>query len=74
MPTLPALSKNSQPQQLGSSSAVGGPNAGGSNPSPSPSGGLVHPHPYRHPLLPGNYEDDFPLRKTGEVLALNLTV
>ncbi|EFX72406.1 histone deacetylase HDAC4 protein-like protein [Daphnia pulex] len=26
--------------------------------------GIVHPHPYRHPLLSGNFDDDFPLRKT----------
>ena len=29
---------------------------------------VSHPHPYRHPILSGNYEDDFPLRKTGTVI------
>lgn len=46
---------------IGSSNGVGGTSSSCSSTSSS---GIVHPHPYRHPLLPGNFDDDFPLRKT----------
>ncbi|XP_045027399.1 histone deacetylase 4 isoform X4 [Daphnia magna] len=48
---------------IGSSNGVGGTSSSCSSTSSS---GIVHPHPYRHPLLPGNFDDDFPLRKTGQ--------
>ena len=58
----------------GSSSSMtstgAGPASGNSSSSGncSPTAGVVvHPHPYRHPLLPpGNYDEEYPLRKTGE--------
>ena len=65
MPAMPT--GKGTPLQL--SGSVGGGVGGGSSSSSggvTPTGTAVsHPHPYRHPILSGNYEDDFPLRKTG---------
>lgn len=33
--------------------------------------GAFQSHPYRRPMLMGKYEDDFPLRKTGEKRFIN---
>lgn len=46
-------------------------------PSTSTGAGMTHPlagavtHPYRHPLLSGNYDEDYPLRKTGTLLSIS---
>ncbi|XP_046651453.1 histone deacetylase 4-like isoform X3 [Daphnia pulicaria] len=75
VPTLPAShgcsnNKGSTSQLssgLGSSGSGNSSNGVGGNSSScssSSSSGIVHPHPYRHPLLSGNFDDDFPLRKT----------
>lgn len=72
MPSLPlgnaSGNKGSTSQLAGGSVAGNGSAAPANGDSPgsgsSPSG-LVHPHPYRHPLLANAYDDDFPLRKTG---------
>ncbi|XP_046464398.1 histone deacetylase 4-like isoform X5 [Daphnia pulex] len=77
VPTLPAShgcsnNKGSTSQLssgLGSSGSGNSSNGVGGNSSScssSSSSGIVHPHPYRHPLLSGNFDDDFPLRKTGQ--------
>ena len=66
MPTLSAGHSKGSPS--GGASSGPGSNSSGtcSSSSPTGSGMVIHPHPYRHPLLPGNYnDDDFPLRKTG---------
>lgn len=65
--SLPVGTKGSSSSMTstGAGPASGNSSSSGNN-SPT-SGVVVHPHPYRHPLLPpGNYDDDFPLRKTGE--------